>query len=274
MLGVVQNQDSYAQGVAAQRPFYFDHVAELTDRAFDEFAALTGRRYARASGYRMDDAEYVIARPGITWSRTPRRSPTTCAETRGLKVGVRRTCTMFRPFPADLVTRLLAGKKGVVVLERTDQPLAVDPPLLREMRAAMAKGAGERPRRTRRAEAVSRVSRRSRLTRCPTSSPAASGSAAATCSRATSSPRSRTCCRARRARRQFYLGIDFVRKDTRLPKLQIWQEQLLDALSRTSATLALPSAGDLNLLPDGLDRACASTRSAAGARSRWARTSR
>ena len=35
MLGVVQNQDSYAQGVAAQRPFYFDHVAALTDRAMD-----------------------------------------------------------------------------------------------------------------------------------------------------------------------------------------------------------------------------------------------
>ena len=34
MLGVVQNQDSYAQGVAAQRPFYFDHIAELTDQAF------------------------------------------------------------------------------------------------------------------------------------------------------------------------------------------------------------------------------------------------
>ena len=34
MIGVVQNQDSYAQGVAAQRPFYFDHVAELADRAF------------------------------------------------------------------------------------------------------------------------------------------------------------------------------------------------------------------------------------------------
>ena len=48
MLGVVQNQDSYAQGVAAQRPFYFDHIAALADRAFAEFAALTGRRYARA----------------------------------------------------------------------------------------------------------------------------------------------------------------------------------------------------------------------------------
>src|ERR1035437_6691080 len=30
MLGVVQNQESYAQGVAAQRPFYFDHIAALT----------------------------------------------------------------------------------------------------------------------------------------------------------------------------------------------------------------------------------------------------
>ena len=62
MLGVVQNQDSYAQGVAAQRPFYFDHIAELTSEAFRDFAALTGRRYARASGYRLDDAEWVRPR--------------------------------------------------------------------------------------------------------------------------------------------------------------------------------------------------------------------
>src|SRR5450759_3060876 len=53
MLGVVQNQDSYAQVVAAQRPFYFDHIAELTDQAFREFAAFTGREYARASGFRL-----------------------------------------------------------------------------------------------------------------------------------------------------------------------------------------------------------------------------
>src|SRR5512132_1305762 len=52
MLGVVQNQDSYAQGVAAQRPFYFDHIADLTDRAIEEYATFTGRKYARASGYR------------------------------------------------------------------------------------------------------------------------------------------------------------------------------------------------------------------------------
>ncbi|MEJ2678529.1 MAG: pyruvate ferredoxin oxidoreductase, partial [Gemmatimonadota bacterium] len=64
MLGVVQNQDSYAQGVAAQRPFYFDHVADLTDQAMEEYYALTGRRYTRAMGYLMDDAEYVLVGQG------------------------------------------------------------------------------------------------------------------------------------------------------------------------------------------------------------------
>jgi pyruvate-ferredoxin/flavodoxin oxidoreductase len=41
MIGTVQNQDSYAQGVAAQRPFYFDHVAHLTDQAMEEYYQLT-----------------------------------------------------------------------------------------------------------------------------------------------------------------------------------------------------------------------------------------
>jgi pyruvate-ferredoxin/flavodoxin oxidoreductase len=32
MAGVVQNQDAYMQSVAAQRPYFFDHLQELTDR--------------------------------------------------------------------------------------------------------------------------------------------------------------------------------------------------------------------------------------------------
>src|SRR5690606_16138235 len=64
MLGTVQNQDSYAQGVAAQRPFYFDHVQALTDGAMAEYAELTGRAYQRVMGYRMEDAEYVLVGQG------------------------------------------------------------------------------------------------------------------------------------------------------------------------------------------------------------------
>jgi pyruvate-ferredoxin/flavodoxin oxidoreductase len=53
-----------------------------------------------------------------------------------------------------------------------------------------------------------------------------------------------------RRRRQFYLGIDFVRNASRLPKLQIWQEELLASYPQLK-DLALPSTGDLNLMPAG-----------------------
>ena len=39
MVGLVQNQDAYMQSVAAQRPFFFDHIRALAERAFDEAAA-------------------------------------------------------------------------------------------------------------------------------------------------------------------------------------------------------------------------------------------
>jgi len=137
MLGTVQNQDSYAQGVAAQRPFFFEHVRELADIAFEEFYRLTGRRYAPATGYRTDDADYVVMGQGsIIWNLEE-----VCdhlRETEGLKIGV-VNMTMFRPFPNDLVAALLHGKKGVLVLERVDQPLAGDAPLLREARGAVQK---------------------------------------------------------------------------------------------------------------------------------------
>jgi len=137
MLGVVQNQDAYAQGVAAQRPFFFDHVRELTDRAFDEFAALTGRRYARASGYRIEDADYVVAGQGsVVWNLEE-----VCdylRDTENVKLGI-LNLTMFRPFPDDLVAAMLEGKRAVLVLERVDQPLASDAPLLKEIRGSVLK---------------------------------------------------------------------------------------------------------------------------------------
>ena len=111
MTGTVQNQDSYAQGVAAQRPFYFDHLAELTDRALAEFEALTGRGYARAMGYRLEDAELVLAGQGSVVANAEAVADY-LREARGLKVGV-LNLTMFRPFPADFVTQLLAGKQAV-----------------------------------------------------------------------------------------------------------------------------------------------------------------
>lgn len=245
MFGVVQNQDSYQQGVAAQRPFYFDHVAPLADQAFEEYARLTGRRYGRIGTYRLEDAEYVLAGQGSIVANAEVVADY-LRERRGLKVGV-LNLTMFRPFPADLVTKALKGKKGVTVLERVDQPLAVDQPLLREIRAALDK-------------ALENGRSRGRL---PYPDLAAlSPAEVPDCYSGCFGLGSRdiqpgdliaaveNMLESGKRRRQFYLGIDFVREGTRLPKLQIWQEALLEHYPQLPE-LALSPSEDVNLLPPG-----------------------
>jgi len=137
MAGLVQNQDSYMQSVAAQRPYFFDHIAELAEQAFTEFHELTGRRYDRVRTYHADDADYLILGQGSLISSAEAVADH-LRETRGLKIGV-VDLLMFRPFPADLLGRVLKGRKAVVILERLDQPLAVDLPVMRETRAAISR---------------------------------------------------------------------------------------------------------------------------------------
>lgn len=135
MIGTVQNQDAYMQSVAAQRPYFFAHIAALTDQAMEEFYKLTGRRYQRVSSYRTDDADYLIVGQG-SMLVTAEAVADYLRETRKIKVGV-VNLTMFRPFPGELLGKILKGRKGVAVLERVDQPLAEDLPLIREIRAAL-----------------------------------------------------------------------------------------------------------------------------------------
>ena len=135
--GVVQNQDAYMQTVAAQRPYFFDHVEALADGAMEDYFRLTGRRYQRVSGYKTDDADYVILGQGSMIVQAEAVADY-LRETRKLKVGV-VNLTMFRPFPGDLLGAFLKGKRGVVVLERTDQPMAEDLPIMREVRATLSK---------------------------------------------------------------------------------------------------------------------------------------
>ena len=244
MFGVVQNQESYAQGVAAQRPYYFEHVAGLTDQAMEEYAALTGRAYRRASGYRLEDAEYVLAGQG---SVVPNAEAVAdyLREARGLKIGV-LNLTMFRPFPADVVTELLSGKRAVTVLERTDQPLAVEQPLLREIRAAMAQGMENwRAKAGTPYAGLQAVSPED----MPDFYSAGFGFGSRDLQPADLLAAVGNMLPGGSGRRQYYLGIDFIHRGTKAPKLQIWQEQLLEAYPGIDEG-ALPPADDVNLLPD------------------------
>lgn len=135
--GPVQNQDAYMQAVVAQRPYFFDHVEEITDQAMNEFHELTGRRYHRVSGHNIKDADYLIVGQGSMIVQAEAVADY-LRKTRKIKVGV-VNMTMFRPFPGALIAEMLKGKKGVAVLERTDQPLAEDLPLVREIRTSLSK---------------------------------------------------------------------------------------------------------------------------------------
>ncbi len=245
MLGVVQNQDSYAQGVAAQRPFYFDHIASLTDRAIEEYAALTGRHYARATGYRLEDAELVIVGQGSLVANAE-AVVDHLREKNGTKVGVLNV-TMFRPFPSDLVTKLLCGKKAVSVLERTDQPLAADLPLLREIRTAMAKGMeNHRARGGAPHEGVTACAPDA----IPEFYSGSYGMGSRDLQPADLIAAVENMQEGGTGRRHYYLGIDFIRQGTELPKLEIWQERIKAAYPGVEE-LALERGEDVNLIPRG-----------------------
>ncbi len=256
--GVVQNSESYAQGVAAQRPFYFDHIAELTDRAFAEFEELTGRQYSRASGYRLEDADYVLVGQGSV-VRDAEAVVDYLRDKRRLKVGV-LNLTMFRPFPSDLVASLLNGRKGVVVLERTDQPLAVELPVIREIRSALAQAAENG--RARAAKSNGGRLRRKRTSvnqsalpypelpaigpdQVPDLYSGCYGLGGRDLQPADLVAAVENMLDGGPGRRQFYLGIDFIDEDTPLPKVQIRQESVL---------ADYPQLRDLTLQPvEGFD---------------------
>ncbi len=256
-LGVVQNQESYAQGVAAQRPFYFDHIAALSDRAFAEYATLTGRSYSRAMGYRLEDADYVIVGQGSVVCNAQVVADY-LRKNRRLKVGV-LDLVMFRPFPADLVSRMLAGKKGVVVLERTDQPLAVELPMIREIRSALAqsvengRAAGGHSKKGRAKKSDQSLPYNDLAAIDPGQVPdlysACFGLGGRDLQPGDIIAAVDNMLEDGDKRRQFYLGIDFIQQDTQLPKIQIWQEKILADYPHV-AKLALAPAGNPNLNPE------------------------
>jgi pyruvate-ferredoxin/flavodoxin oxidoreductase len=245
MAGTVQNQDSYMQSVAAQRPFFFDHVQPIANECFEEFYRLTGRRYERVLTYKVADADYLIVGQGSVIGNAEAVADY-LRETRGIKVGV-VNIVMFRPFPGDLIGPLLKGRKGVAVLERTDQPLAEDLPLIREIRAVLNKceengrsGNGTRP-----------YPKHDAYTKPQDAPPLYSG-----CYGLGSrdlQPEGLIAAVENMIpgggqRKLYYLSIDFIRDKAYTPKQEIYQQQIQDAYPAVK-DLAIRGSENPNLLP-------------------------
>jgi pyruvate-ferredoxin/flavodoxin oxidoreductase len=134
-IGGIYGTESRFRSETARKPFFYDHLIAFADFAMQEYGELTGRFYTRAAGFGMKNAEYtLIARGAIVnelevLTQFLRRR-------RKIKIGV-LDINMVRPFPGELLSHLLKGKKGVTVLEPSGATLSEDPPLLREIRSSI-----------------------------------------------------------------------------------------------------------------------------------------
>jgi len=136
-IGAIQDQESYFRAVAAQRPFFYDHLNPIINGVLSEYADLTGRAYAPVTGYHIDDAEIVIIAQGAVVEEL-QAAVDHLRNKEKIRAGLVKL-SMLRPFPGAQLSHLLHGKKAVTVLERTDQPLAEDLPLTQEVRSVLDK---------------------------------------------------------------------------------------------------------------------------------------
>ena len=137
LLGPVQNQEHYMQGVAARRNNFTEPIMHFLEEAYAEFGLLTGRYYGLVTQYRTNDADTVFVSLGSA-AENIEAAVDYLRERRSAKVGSVHL-NVFRPFPEAAVIGALAGKKNAIVLERTDEPMAGDNPMGRDIRTALTK---------------------------------------------------------------------------------------------------------------------------------------
>ena len=84
-------------------------------QANDEFEAIFGRGYPLVEEYRCEDAEVVLVTVGSAVGTA--RQVIDELKATGLKVGLVKL-KMFRPFPLEMVRKVLGSRKKVLVIER------------------------------------------------------------------------------------------------------------------------------------------------------------
>jgi len=137
VLGTVQNQEHYMQGVAAWRNHFAEPVLPMLEEAYEEFAQLTGRSYGLISEYKTEDAETVFIALGSA-AENIEAGVDYLRESTGEKVGAIHI-NVIRPFPQKAIIEALRGIKNVIVLERSDEPFSTDNPLTRDISSALQK---------------------------------------------------------------------------------------------------------------------------------------
>src|ERR1043165_9385351 len=136
-LGPVQNQEHHMNGVVARRNNFNEPILGFLEAAYAEFGKLTGRTYGLLVQYKCDDADTVFVSLGCA-AENIEEACDYLRDQRNARVGSIHI-NVIRPFPEAAVINALRGKKNVIILERTDEALAGDNPLARDIRVALGK---------------------------------------------------------------------------------------------------------------------------------------
>ncbi len=137
LLGPVQNQEHHMNGIVARRNNFNEPILGFLEAAYADFGKLTGRNYGLISQYKCDDADTVFVSLGCAADNIEAACDY-LRDQRNAKVGSIHI-NVIRPFPEAAIIEALRGKKNVIILERTDEGLAGDNPLGRDIRVALNK---------------------------------------------------------------------------------------------------------------------------------------
>ncbi|MBT8419664.1 MAG: hypothetical protein KJO08_02260 [Gammaproteobacteria bacterium] len=132
--GALQGTESWGLSAVAKRPYFDRHVAAILRESSEWLAEHTHRQLDAISTYQMSNADIVLVTQGSATETI--QATADYMRKRGMRIGV-IGIRCLRPFPGPQLAEVLRGKRIVGVLERSDTPLAADPPLTRQLRAAI-----------------------------------------------------------------------------------------------------------------------------------------
>jgi pyruvate-ferredoxin/flavodoxin oxidoreductase len=131
--GTAQNPDVFFQARETVNKFY-DVCADITVKAMEEFAKITGRKYNLFDYYGPKDAEHIIVIMASGADVT--HETVSCLQKQGEKVGLIKV-RLYRPFDIKrFMDALPETTKTIAVMDRTKEPGAIGEPLYTDICAA------------------------------------------------------------------------------------------------------------------------------------------
>ncbi len=137
MSGVVQGQQHYLDGMAAQRELLDSgFILGNVKQAMDEYGALTGRAYHPVERYRSDGAKHLIVLLNSHAAETAMAAVDHMRDEMGKSVGV-VSVVCFTPFPKEELVEAIRRAESVTVMEKVDHRLNFDNPLTAAVKSAL-----------------------------------------------------------------------------------------------------------------------------------------